>query len=155
METFGEYFTFPTKTVISTRNTGAKFPDVTICNHNGFDATVLKSLSKYLFATDNKNATDAMNVGWQHASENFEKSVINLYNKYELFLEKYVANKQFSLGIQRRIRELKSVFSKYELSSVMTNDKILAGTVPIWQILLWCTYGKLPGVNRSTTRAAF
>ena len=25
----------------------------------------------------------------------------------------------------------------------MTNDEILDGTVPIWQILVWCKYGKL------------
>ena len=25
----------------------------------------------------------------------------------------------------------------------MTNEEILDGTVPIWQILVWCKYGKM------------
>ena len=76
-------------------------------------------------------------------SEKFEKSVINLYNKYELFLKNYAENKQFSLEIQSQIKQLKSLLDKHEISSFMTNDEILDGTVPIWQILVWCKYGKL------------
>ena len=146
METYRAYFTFPTKTIISTSATGAKFPDVTICNHNGFDAAVLKSLSGYLHATENKNVNDSKFDNWPYVSENFEKSVISLYNKYELFLKKYAENKQFSLEIQNHIQNLKSVFNKHKLSSVMTNEEILTGAVPTWQILVWCQYGELPDI---------
>ena len=49
-------------------------------------------------------------------SEKFEKSVINLYNKYELFLKNYAENKQFSLEIQSQIKQLKSLLDKHEIS---------------------------------------
>ena len=143
IETFRVYFSYPTKTVISTSSAGIKSPDITICNHNGFDAAVLKSLTEYLYAAENKTANDSKADDWQYASEKFEKSVINLYNKYELFLKNYAENKQFSLEIQEQIKQLKSLFDKYKISSFMTNDEILDGTVPIWQILVWCKYGKL------------
>ena len=65
IETFRVYFSYPTKTVISTSSAGIKSPDITICNHNGFDAAVLKSLTQYLYAAENKTAND----DWQYASE--------------------------------------------------------------------------------------
>ena len=137
-ETIHEFLTYPTKTVISNIE-GIKFPDITICNYNGFDMTVLKNLIDII---NEENFNYSLSNNRRYASETFEKAILRIYEKYKIYFAKYVENDNFNRSIRKDIMSLKELFGKKKLQRFLHPTEIVAGGISDWQLLLWCKYGK-------------
>ena len=141
------FFTYPTKTTISTLQMGIDLPDITVCNHLAFDRTVLKRIDQIVMELVN---TPNWNSPWELrdtglASEIFLKAIARSFSKYQLFWKQYVFNPDIKINLS--IRQLSSkiylsLMAKQMMRAYMTVEEILEGGIPEWQILMSCTYGK-------------
>ena len=137
-ETIHEFLTYPTKTVISNIE-GIKFPDITICNYNGFDVTVLKNLIDII---NEENFNYSLSNNMRYSSETFEKAILRIYEKYKIYFAKYVENDNFNRSTRKHISSLKELFGKKNIQRLLNPKEIVAGGISDWQLLLWCKYGK-------------
>ena len=140
-ETIEHYLHYHTKTVIYPTYDDLRFPDVTVCNHNGFDMAVLKSLNDYLQMEVLHNGS--VQIQKQYASERFEKEILKVYQKYSIFLTKYAKMSSYDSNNTSEIKDLKELFTRQSLTEFMSGEAIMAGGIPDWQLLLWCRYGQL------------
>ena len=118
---------------------GIKFPDITICNYNGFDVVVLKNIIDII---NEENFNYSLPNNRRYASETFEKAILRIYEKYKIYFSKYVENDNFNRSSKKVIMSLKELFGKKNIQRFLNPKEIVAGGISDWQLLLWCKYGK-------------
>ena len=125
---------------------GIQTPDVTVCNHLGFDRTVLKKIDEISFQyaekTDKRQSFDLS--GNYSFPGLFENALIASMMKYQLFQAKYLNHDGLNLSFaeMEEMQNLKDLFGKQMMIGHMSKEEILDGGIPEWQLLMWCKYGR-------------
>ena len=140
------YLSFPTKTEIFTKPMGIQTPDVTVCNHLGFDRTVLRKIDEisfqYMVKTGGREQID---LSEKYSFPGLFGNALGVsMSKYQLFQAKYQNNDELNLSFSemKEMQNLKDLFGKRMMIGHMSKEEILDGGIPEWQLLMWCKYGR-------------
>ena len=141
------YLTHPTKTTTSTQQMGIENPDITVCNHLAFDRTVLKRIDEIVWdLVKTPNWTSPWDLrDTRFVSDRFIKAIARSFDKYQIFWKQYIFNPKFKVSpmIREEFDEIYyDLMAKPMMRTYMTIEEIFAGAVPVWQLLMWSTYGK-------------
>ena len=140
------YLSYPTKTAISTKPMGIETPDITVCNHLGFDRTVLKKIDEIAFKSYLKSGGREPVEPTENSSYSglFGKALFRSMTKYQLFHSKYLDYEELNLSSteQDEMDDLRYLFGKEMMIGHMSEEEILNGGIPEWQLLMWCKYGR-------------
>ena len=125
---------------------GIETPDITVCNHLGFDRTVLKKLDEVAFQSYVKSGgkEPVESAGNNSYPGLFGKALSRSMMKYQLFKSKYLNYEELNLSSteQEEMESLKYLFGKQMMMGHMSEEEILDGGIPEWQLLIWCRYGR-------------
>ena len=125
---------------------GIETPDITVCNHLGFDRTVLKKIDEVAFQSYLKSGgREPVEFSGNNSYPGlFGKALSRSMIKYELFHSKYLNYEELNLSSTEReeMDNLKYLFGKQMMIGHMSQEEILDGGIPEWQLLMWCKYGR-------------
>ena len=110
------------------------YPDVTVCNEEGFDKLLIFQLMEIF------NNSPQINVSKLNPEELIVPSFQLPYLKFASDIIKVMTN----LGRSKELDKIKTeVFAKYNIAGFLKHTDIKAGGIPIWKLILSCKYGEI------------
>ena len=133
MRAFHSFLNHPTTTSVFKSEKQIIYPDITVCNEEGFDKLLIFQLMD-LFNNSNQRNVSKLNP------EEFVVPEFQLpYLKFVSKITKFMTD----LGRYEQFNKIRSeVFAKSNIGGFLKQTDIEAGGIAMWKLFLDCKYGK-------------